>query len=142
MFSQKNKMAEPARPPRPADPVAGTSTFSMLGADLKIKGDITASVDLHIDGGVDGDIACGTLVQGEQSTINGTVTAESARLAGTVTGAITARTLVVLKTAKITGDVFYDTLTIEQGACVEGKFAQRPREVGSKAEEPVLALAN
>ncbi|WP_066559363.1 bactofilin family protein [Croceicoccus bisphenolivorans] len=122
--------------------MASNSTFSVLGADLKIKGDITASEDLHIDGSVEGDIDCGTLVQGEQSAITGSISADSARLAGTVEGSITAKTLVVLKSAKITGDVFYDTLTIEQGACVEGKFAQRPHGSAKKADEPVLSLAN
>ncbi|MFA6218831.1 MAG: polymer-forming cytoskeletal protein [Erythrobacter sp.] len=101
------------------------STFSVLGSDLAIRGDIQASADLHIDGSVEGDIACASLVQGETSTITGAVKAESARLAGTVHGSITARELVILKTAKITGDVFYDALTIEQGAQVEGRFAHR-----------------
>lgn len=142
MFSQKSKVAEPVRPQRQANAVASNSTFSVLGADLKIKGDIAASEDLHIDGCVDGDIACGSLVQGEQSTIAGSITADSARLAGTIEGAINAKTLVVLKTARITGDVYYDTLTIEQGACVEGKFAQRPHGSAKKPEDPVLSLAN
>ena len=72
--------------------------------------------------------------------------AETARLAGTVEGSITARELVILKTAKITGDVFYDALTIEQGAQVEGRFAHRdakgkpavqPGGAGAKAEVTV-----
>jgi len=122
--------------------VATNATFSVLGADLKIKGDISASEDLHIDGGVEGDIDCGSLVQGQSSVIKGSITADSARLAGTIEGAITAKTLVVLKSAKITGDVFYDTLTIEQGAMVEGRFAQRPQNGVRKTDEPVLSLAN
>ena len=111
------------------------STFSVLGSDLSITGDIKASADLHIDGNVEGDIACSNLVQGETSTVSGNVEAESARLAGTVRGSITARELVILKTAKITGDVFYDALTIEQGAQVEGRFAHR----GGKASNTTAA---
>jgi murein DD-endopeptidase MepM/ murein hydrolase activator NlpD len=60
--------------------------FSMLGAHLTIKGDITATADLHIDGRVEGDIACAGLVQGEASEIVGAITAETAHLAGTVRG--------------------------------------------------------
>jgi hypothetical protein len=74
------------------------STFSVLGADTAIKGDISASADLHIDGKVEGDIACAALVQGESSEIVGAVTPpKAARLAGTVRGSITARELVILK---------------------------------------------
>ncbi len=111
--------------PKPvASPRSTTdSTFSMLGPDIAIKGDISASADLHIDGKVEGDIACASLVQGETSEIVGGITAESARLAGKVQGSITARELVILKSAKIRGDVQYDTLTIEQGAVVDGHLS-------------------
>lgn len=104
------------------------STFSVIGADVTITGNISATADLHIDGRVDGDITCASLVQGEKSAINGVVTADAARLAGKVTGSITAKELVILKTARIEGDVHYDALTIEQGAEVDGRFAPNARQ--------------
>lgn len=125
-----------------------SNSFSVLGADIKVTGNIHATEDLHIDGSVDGDIHCGSLVQGEASAVTGAIEADSARLAGSVEGSITAKTLVILKTARIAGDVYYDTLTIEQGATVEGKFAQRahgsaPAKSGFDAEqEPTLTLAS
>ncbi|MEE4201177.1 bactofilin family protein [Erythrobacter sp.] len=103
--------------------MASNSTFSVIGSDVNIKGDVSASVDLHVDGKIEGDIKCASLVQGEGSSINGGVTADSARMSGKVTGSITAKELVILKTARIEGDVHYDALTIEQGAQVDGRFA-------------------
>ena len=140
MFSKK---PAPTAPTQPARSVANGSTFSVFGSDVTIKGDITASVDLHVDGRVEGDIACASLVQGVDSEILGTIRAESARLAGRVKGSISARELVVLKSARIEGDVYYEALTIEQGAIVEGQFAQRNNTVTqSKAGgEPPLAIA-
>ena len=121
----------------------GSSTFSVLGSDLAITGNIAASADLHIDGSVEGDIACSALVQGETSTIKGGVTAETARLAGRVTGSITARELVILKTARIEGDVHYDALTIEQGAQVEGRFARREDKPAPRVQgAPELTVAS
>ena len=114
----------------------GSSTFSVLGSDLTITGNIAASADLHIDGTVEGDIACASLVQGETSTIRGGVTAETARLAGRVTGSIDARELVILKSARIEGDVHYDALTIEQGAQVEGRFARREEKPAVRVQSP------
>lgn len=133
MFSKKS--AEPElsalpQPPRPANRssmMGSGSTFSVIGADVVIKGDIGASADLHIDGSIEGDIKCAALVQGEASVIKGAVVAESARLSGKVVGSITARELVILKTARIEGDVHYDALTIEQGAEVDGRFAPNAR---------------
>jgi cytoskeletal protein CcmA (bactofilin family) len=99
------------------------TTFSVLGADLAVKGDITASAELHIEGHVEGDITCSGLVQGEASSIHGAIRAQTARLAGTVRGGIAVGQLVVLKTARIHGDVRYDVLTIEQGAHIDGMLS-------------------
>lgn len=142
MFSKK-----PGASPRSAagnNPVSG-STFSVLGPDTAIRGDIAASADLHIDGRVEGDIACAALVQGETSEIIGAVSADSARLAGRVRGSIAARELVILRSARIEGDVHYDALTIEQGAQVDGRFAPRPAAnvaVEFAGSEPHLILAS
>ncbi|RXZ64734.1 bactofilin family protein [Pelagerythrobacter rhizovicinus] len=135
-----------ARPSAPS-----SSTFSVIGADVAIKGDVSASSELHVDGRIEGDIACESLVQGESSVIEGAISAETARLAGKVSGSITARQLVVLKSARVEGDVHYDALTIEQGAQVEGRFAHRmPSQrstdkpaapVASDDGEPKLTLA-
>ena len=101
------------------------STFSVLGADVVVTGNIAATVDLHLDGRVEGDISCASLVQGRDSVIRGAVTAEVARLAGTVEGSITAKELVIQASARITGDVTYESLTIEQGSQVDGRFSPK-----------------
>ena len=145
MFSKKPEERSPAGAPRT---MASSSTFSVFGTDVVVKGDVTASADLHVDGTVVGDITCASLVQGEGSTVEGSIKAETARLAGTVKGTITARELVILNSAKIEGDVHYDALTIEHGATVEGRFAHatRPTPVAGRSEpkedgEPRLTLA-
>ena len=124
MFSRKPTPA-PEHPHRsaPQGNTMGATTFSVLGADLAVKGDITASADLHIDGHVTGDITCAALVQGEGSVIEGAIRAQTARLAGTIKGAIEVGQLVVLKSARIHGDVKYDGLTIEQGAQIDGRLS-------------------
>lgn len=150
MFSKKSdelpSSPQPSNPGRERMASKSNSTFSVLGSDLSITGDIKASADLHIDGSVEGDIACSSLVQGETSTVKGAIEAETARLAGTVDGSITARELVILKSARIMGDVFYDALTIEQGAQVEGRFAHRDTKTKASATsqssaKPELAVA-
>ncbi len=130
MFSKK-PAARPYPEKQPSKPMArgnssgGQGTFSVIGQDVTITGNIAATTELHVDGRIDGDIACASLVQGEASTINGAIDAETARVAGTVQGSIVARDLVVLASARVEGDVRYDSITIEQGAQVEGKFAHR-----------------
>ncbi len=130
MFSKK--LESTARPPA-SSPMSG-ATFSVLGPDIAIDGDLTATADLHLDGRIAGDISCAALIQGEGSEVSGMVVAESARIAGTIKGSITANMLTILKTARIEGDVTYGALTIEEGAQVDGKFTHR-------SSEPKLILA-
>ena len=134
MFSKKPAERSPAGAPRP---VASSATFSVIGADVVIKGNISATADLHVDGTVHGDIACASLVQGESSRVEGAIEAETARLAGRVKGTISVRDLVILRSARIEGDVHYDTLTIEQGAAVEGRFAHD----AAKPQAQILELS-
>jgi cytoskeletal protein CcmA (bactofilin family) len=128
MFSKSRQTPDPgsAAVSQPARSAPGRqATFSVIGGDVVVTGNISASVDLHLEGRVDGDISCATLVQGKDSVIRGAVTAETARLAGTVEGSISARELIIQASARITGDVTYESLTIEQGSQVEGRFSPR-----------------
>ena len=137
MFSKKPEIRSSQGSPRPV--ASSGSTFSVIGSDVAIRGDVSASADLHVDGRIEGDIACTSLVQGEQSMIEGAIKAETARLAGTVKGMITVKELIVLKSARIEGDVHYDALTIEQGAAVEGRFApvaKRPAAASTAPAQP------
>lgn len=112
----------------------------MLGADTNVVGNVDATADLHVDGRIEGDITCTALVQGEGSEIVGMVKAETVRIAGTVRGAVFAREVVILKTAKIEGDVAYDALTIEQGARLDGRLTPNgghlPPALGKPREVP------
>lgn len=159
MFSKKSEVHPKApatnqdrRKPMATRSSNGGTTFSVLGPDISVKGNIETRTDLHVNGSVEGDIACSALIQGETSTIDGGIEAKSARLAGRVTGSIKVGELVILKSARIDGDVSYDTLTIEQGAQVEGRLsprgeasAARPARAAAVADqpqgEPNLALA-
>ena len=120
---------------------ANSSTFSVIGADVTIKGDISASADLHVDGRIEGDIACASLVQGETSEVHGQIEAQSARLAGRIVGSIHARELIILKSARVEGDVHYDALTIEQGAEVEGRLSHRAPNKPAAAAKPATPAA-
>jgi len=138
MFNKKRSGSETK--PVATSRTAPEATFSMLGADLVIKGNLAASADLHVDGKVEGDIACASLVQGESSQITGSITAESARISGLVEGTISCRELVILKTARIIGDVHYDALTIEQGAVIDGRLSPLTGDEPSAALKSSAAL--
>lgn len=123
MFSKSSN--SPKTAPSVAATGARHTPFSILGGDVTIKGDIEARVDLHIDGKVEGDIACAALVQGAESRIKGHVSAKSARIAGTIEGSITTEELIVEGSARIMGDVTYQTISIAAGGQVDGKLTHK-----------------
>jgi cytoskeletal protein CcmA (bactofilin family) len=128
MFNNNNRSRDngpmiPAAPPmqQPGN-TAKRGMFSVIGPDIVITGNVTASADLHIDGRVEGDVHCGTLAQGTDSQIFGSVTAETARLAGAIEGAVRVKQLTIERSAKITGDVEYENITIENGGHIDGRL--------------------
>ncbi len=145
----------PTVPPAPPMPPAGGSKrgmFSVIGPDVVVTGNVSATADLHIDGRVDGDVNCGSLAQGADSQIFGNVKAESARLAGAIEGTVSIKQLTVERSAKITGDVEYENITIENGGHIDGRLKhmsavsapaapERPRAVESSDESRPSAFS-
>lgn len=121
MFNSAKKDAG-AGATRPAKRGTG---FSVIGADVVITGDLATAENLQVNGRIAGDVRCGALHQGEGGTITGNITADEARLAGLVDGTVTARLLILEPSARVTGDATYETLCIESGARVDGRFAHR-----------------
>ena len=123
--NNKGRDERPAMPPAPPPQSSSSGKrgmFSVLGPDVIVTGNVTATADLHIDGRVEGDVNCGTLAQGSESQIFGSVTAESARLAGAIEGTVRVKTLTIERSAKITGDVEYVNITIENGGHIDGRL--------------------
>ncbi len=113
---------------------AEKNQMSVIGADIVITGNIEASVDLHIEGRVNGDVRCATLILGESSAINGSIYADRVRVAGTIDGAIETKDLAIEATARVTADILYDRLKVANGGIVEGHLKRRPVEHGADAK--------
>ena len=134
MFAKSGKGASaPARPPK----VSGC--FSVIGAEVVVTGDIVTTENLQVNGRIEGDVRCGALHQGPSGTIRGHIVAEQGRIAGLVDGTVTARLLILEPSARVTGDVIYETLSIESGARVEGRFAHKDAGA-AKGQPPRLVL--
>ena len=124
-------------PPVPQPQAQGgkRGMFSVLGPDVTITGNVSATADLHVDGRIDGDVNCGSLVQGSESRIHGAVKAEVARLAGSIEGSVSVRQLTIERAARITGDVEYETIAIENGASIDGRLKHVAVDAGTRSFE-------
>lgn len=103
----------------------GSGGLSFFGSDVTVSGDVASPGQVHVDGRVDGDVRCDTLIQGEGGTIAGHITCDTVHLAGLVDGAVQARVVTLEPTARVTGDVTYETLSISAGATIEGRLTRK-----------------
>ncbi|MGZ8336813.1 MAG: bactofilin family protein [Allosphingosinicella sp.] len=121
MFSRNQ--ATPKAAPKAGK--AGQRGLSFFGAEVVISGDVATTSQLHVDGRVDGSVRCAQLCQGGGGVIAGDIVADEARIGGLVQGTVNAATLVIEASARVTGDVTYETITIAAGARIDGRLARR-----------------
>ena len=99
---------------------------SLIGATVKIEGNLTFSGGLRVDGEITGNVIAvpgesSTLVLSEHGRINGEISATHLVINGVVTGSVSASEYMELQSkSRIIGDVNYKTLEIQIGAIVEG----------------------
>ena len=68
-------------------PSASKMVPSIIGEDLTIRGNITSNGELQVDGEIEGDIRCGSLLLGDKSKVTGGVAAEDVVVRGLMVGA-------------------------------------------------------
>ena len=106
---------------------------SFISADATVTGDLESAGDISVEGSVEGNITCRTLTLRGEPTITGDVHAEAVHVCGRFTGALRAKKVVLTKAARMTGDIYYETLELQEGAEFEGGL----RCTGGSASKPV-----
>lgn len=110
-----------APPPEVAKTLPRNLAPSIISADLRITGDVVGSGDIQVDGVVEGDIHSRSITVGEGAEVRGSLSADTVRVYGVVSGGtIKATTVTVAKTARVLSDIMHQTLSIEAGAYLEG----------------------
>ena len=94
---------------------------SIIGEDLTIRGNVISKGEIQVDGEIEGDIRCGSLLLGDKSKVTGGVAAEDVVVRGHLVGSITGLRITLQGQSHVEGDIFHQSLAIEQGAYFEGK---------------------
>ena len=108
--------------PSPSASVSASKMVpSIIGEDLTIIGNVTSKGEIQVDGEIQGDIHCGSLLLGDRSQVVGSVIAEDVVVRGRVVGSIRGLRVTLQAQSHVEGDIFHQSLAIEQGAYFEGK---------------------
>jgi cytoskeletal protein CcmA (bactofilin family) len=111
----------------------GSKAAACVSQGIKIKGELTGSEDLFIDGAVDGKITLSnsTLTVGPNGTVKAEIAAREVVLRGRAEGKFTASERVqIWHTARVQGDIKAERISIEDGAELHGRL-EAGKSIGS-----------
>ena len=141
---------QPPTPPvtRPAEPARVESPRSAdvatIGKSVVVKGELSGSEDLYVDGSVEGSISLKgqSLTIGSNGQVRANLEARNVIVHGRVDGNIIASDRVDLrKSASLTGDISTARVAIEDGAYFKGTIdIQKAEPVVAKAEPKAPAV--
>jgi cytoskeletal protein CcmA (bactofilin family) len=132
MFNGKNK-SESFEIGGSSAPVS--TSASLIGAGTTMKGDMTSSGDLRIDGTLVGNIHCtAKVVIGANGNVQGDINGQTADIMGKVTGTIKVKDLLQLKGGSVlNGNIEAGKLQIEPTANFNGGCHMVPATTGASA---------
>ena len=113
--------SEPAAPARPV--TTTTADQATIGKSLVIKGEVTGSESLYIDGRVEGSInlSGNRVTVGRNGVVAANINAREIVVLGKVRGNLTASDRVDIRSdGSLTGDVIAARISIEDGAFFKG----------------------
>jgi cytoskeletal protein CcmA (bactofilin family) len=122
-----------------AEPVTEHAT---IGASIVIKGEVSGSEPLFIDGTVEGSVHCPELrvTIGRNSTVRPDIAAREVAVMGSVKGNIHCSDLVDLRAeSNIQGEIITRRIRIDDGAVLKGSVEIQRAEKGAQAPEAFKA---
>ena len=107
----------------PFKPYRSDLVTTLVAEHCHIKGSIHSQQSVHIDGMVEGEVhSQGEIVIGEKGRILGKLIGKNIIVAGEIRGPIEAtKSLKILKTGKVFGDIVVDQFWAEEGALYQGQ---------------------
>jgi cytoskeletal protein CcmA (bactofilin family) len=113
---------------------------TIIAEGLKIVGSVTAEGLVEVNGQIEGDLYCTSLVVSPKASISGGIQAERVVVNGRVEGPIRGGDVVLKSKAHVVGDIQHETLTIESGAYFDGRSV-RTGPANGHAQEKIAARA-
>jgi len=111
---------------------------TIIAEGLKIVGSVTAEGLVEVNGQIEGDLHCTSLIISPQASIAGGIMAEKIVVNGRVEGPIVGGEVVLKSRAHVVGDIKHQSLAIESGAYFDGRSV-RAEHPGNGHKQPERA---
>ena len=125
-----------------ADLGSSSGEKTMIGAGIKVEGQITSVEDLFIEGSLEGTILAinHELLIGKSGHLKANITAGVVRIEGTVKGDISGiEQVLISKTGNVLGNIQSPRVTLEDGEKFKASIEMDP---GDQVVLPVTPLSN
>ncbi|HUK47116.1 MAG TPA: polymer-forming cytoskeletal protein [Terriglobales bacterium] len=121
----------PSTPAAPIKTVTSPIEQATIGRTLVIKGEVTGSESLYIDGRIEGSLTCKDhrVTVGRNGVVAANISAREVVIMGKVTGNIECTDRVDIRSeGSLTGDIQSRRISVEDGAMVRGSVQLSPAE--------------
>lgn len=132
MFGRRTNSDKPAAK-RGANP-------SVIAAGMHVLGSIISDGALDIDGKIDGNVRGETITVRPNGAIRGDVVADIVHVYGEIRGLVKARVVMLYADSQVHGTIMHESVTIEDGAVVDGKLKRVERLMLGGSAEPMRRL--
>ena len=115
---------------------------SIIGADLKIVGNLQCDGDIDVQGAVEGDIQAVAVTVDKDARVEGSIRAHSLTVSGSVDGGMEASEIALTSTARVTGELAHETLSVDPGASLEAQLSRlsKERKIAAQIPKPKLKV--
>src|SRR5512136_1998514 len=97
---------------------------TVIAKGIKIVGSVTAEGLVEVNGQIDGELHCTSLIVSHGAHVTGTIAAGRVVVDGKVDGPLQGGEVILKSKAHVVGDIQHQSLAIERGAYFEGRSMQ------------------
>lgn len=113
---------------------------SIIAPDLRIAGNMTCVGSIEIEGEIEGNVTCGQVTIRRTGSVKGDVIADDIHVDGEINGLVKGKTVRLTESGRVTGVIVYETLSIKDGAYIDGQC--KSAENLHKGDVEKIALHN
>ena len=142
--SQKPQFSSNPNSFNPVKSVSPPVEQATIGRSLVIKGEVTGSEALYIDGKIEGiiNLADNRVTVGRNGIVAANISAREVVIMGKVTGNVECSDRVDIRSeGTLTGDVISARISVEDGALLRGSVQLNPAEKQDKHEVKAMGAA-
>ena len=125
-------------PPAPTRRTTAVTVTATIGSSISVKGEISGSEDLLIEGQVDGAIQLhdSDVTVGSTGRVTANIHAKRIYVDGEVTGDLLGDEVLIRESGRVVGDATAPRVTLESGCRFRGSIDMKPHTDGPKAGPP------